>query len=104
MAARRQGGLLGISEELLARITELPGAKNLLDGLNTLRDRVDDLQKKMRGLDELSRRVDALERRVDQLSGGSKSTRKTPTRRAAPKRPPAAGARKAPRKRPSGSS
>jgi hypothetical protein len=70
MASRRQGGLMGISEELLGRIGELPGAKNLLDGVNTLRDRVDDLQKRMRGLDELTRRVDALERRVDELSGG----------------------------------
>jgi hypothetical protein len=47
MASRKQGGLLGISgEELLGRITDLPGAKNVLDGLNTLRERVDELQKR----------------------------------------------------------
>ena len=63
MASRRQGGLLGISEDLLGRITELPGAKNLLDGLNTLRDR------------------------VDELSGGSRPKRKTPSRSSGAKRP-----------------
>ena len=73
MAERKQSGLMGISEDLIGRITELPGANKLMDGLNTLRERVDDLQKRMRGLDELEKRVNALERRVDKLAGGSSS-------------------------------
>ena len=81
MASRRQGGLKGISEELVGRINELPGAKSLLDGVNTLRERVDELQKRMRGLDELTRRIDALERRVDQLSGKKGSTRRGTARK-----------------------
>ena len=45
MASRRQGGLMGISEELLGRISDLPGAKSLLDGVNTLKERVDELKR-----------------------------------------------------------
>ncbi len=65
-------------EDVVGRISDIPGAQKLLEAAGSLKERVDDLQKKVRGLDELERRVAALERKVDQLSrssGGATSAR-----------------------------
>ena len=102
MASRKQG-LLGMSEELIARISDLPYAKNLVEGLNTLRERVDDLQRRMRGLDELTKRVAALERRVDQLSGGSRRAPSSKSARARTTKSAGASTRKSSGTRSSGS-
>jgi hypothetical protein len=76
MAERKQD-LLG---NVIGRITELPGAKGLIDSMHTLRERTDDMQKRIRGLEGLEKKVKDLEKRVKALeSGGARpsSTRKT---------------------------
>jgi TolA-binding protein len=55
-------------EDVIGRISELPGAQRLLETTNQLKERADEMQKRLRGLDALERRVDALERKVDALS------------------------------------
>jgi TolA-binding protein len=62
-------------EDVLGRITELPGAQRLVETTNQLKERADEMQKRLRGLEALERRVDALERKVDALSKGSSSGR-----------------------------
>jgi hypothetical protein len=55
-------------EDVLGRITELPGAQRLVETTNQLKERADEMQKRLRGLDALERRVDVLERKVEKLS------------------------------------
>lgn len=89
-------------EQVIGRITDLPGAKNLVDSVHTMRERVDELQKRVRGLDQLEKRLKDLEKRVKALEGTgarSRSTAKKTTstkasgpatgtrRRSAPKKP-----------------
>jgi hypothetical protein len=69
-------------EDVIGRITEMPGAQRLLESANVLKERVDDLQRRVRGLDALERRVAALERKVDELSKASSGTRARPARAA----------------------
>jgi uncharacterized protein YoxC len=71
-------------EDVVGKISELPATQRILDAGMQLKDRVDDLQKKMRGLDALERRVASLEKKVDELG---RSSRATPKRKAAPKKP-----------------
>ena len=42
-------------EDVIGRISEMPGAQKLVENANQLKERVDDLQKKVRGLDALER-------------------------------------------------
>lgn len=71
-------------EDVIGRITELPGAQRLAESANQLRERADELQRRLRGLEALERRVDALERKVDQLSKAkAPSARKSGTTRRA---------------------
>jgi DNA repair ATPase RecN len=80
-------------EDVLGRITEIPGAQRLVETTNQLKERADEMQKRLRGLDALERRVDALERKVDELSksrsaGGARKAATTKrTTRAKPKPP-----------------
>jgi TolA-binding protein len=67
------------SEQMIGRITDLPGAKGLMESVQSLRERMDDLQKRVRGLEHLEKRLVALEKRVKVLEGGGAS-------RAAPKK------------------
>src|SRR6266498_1107364 len=45
-------------EDVVGRISDIPGAQRLLEAAGSLKERVDDLQKKMRGLEALERRVE----------------------------------------------
>jgi hypothetical protein len=67
-------------EQVVGRITDLPGAKTLVDRTAALAKNVDAMQKELRRLGPLQKRVAAIERRLDKLEGKS-TTRKTTTRR-----------------------
>jgi TolA-binding protein len=71
-------------EQVVGRITELPGAKALMDSTTSLGKRLDEVQRRLRSIDPLEKRVTSLEKRVAQLEGKPK--------RATPKRKPAAKA------------
>jgi uncharacterized protein YoxC len=66
-------------EQMLGRITELPGAKQLTDRVAALTKGLDDVQKRLRSLDPLERRVTQIEKRLDKLEGKG-TTRKAPSR------------------------
>jgi|RhiMetdeSRZDD1v2_1073273.scaffolds.fasta_scaffold33307_4 hypothetical protein len=55
-------------QQVLGRISDLPGAQAAMEGVAAMRERVDDLQKRVRGLEDLERRVETLERRVAELA------------------------------------
>jgi hypothetical protein len=59
-------------QQVLGRISDLPGAQAAMDGLAAMRERMDDLQRRVRGLEDLERRVEVLERRVADLSKDDK--------------------------------
>jgi hypothetical protein len=63
-------------EQVVGRITDLPGAKTLLDGTTALAKRMDDVQKSLRKLDPLEKRVTALERRLEKLEGKGAARKK----------------------------
>jgi TolA-binding protein len=67
-------------EQVVGRITDLPGAKNLLDRTTQLAKRLDDVQKQLRSLGPLQKRVASIEKRLDKLEGKG-TTRKPTTRR-----------------------
>jgi hypothetical protein len=67
-------------EQVVGRITDLPGAKQLVDKTAALAKSVDSMQKELRSLGPLQKRVAAIERRLDKLEGKS-TTRRTTTRR-----------------------
>ncbi len=69
-------------EQVVGRITDLPGAKNLVDRTTTLAKRLDEVQKRLRSLDPLEKRVASMERRLAKLEGKS-TARKPATRRTA---------------------
>jgi len=66
-------------EQMLGRITELPGAKQLTDRVAALTKGLDDVQKRLRSLDPLERRVTQIEKRLDKLEGKG-TARKAPSR------------------------
>ena len=66
-------------EQMLVRITELPGAKQLSDRVAALTKGLDDVQKRLRSLDPLERRVTKIEKRLGKLEGKG-TTRKAPSR------------------------
>jgi len=55
-------------EDVLQRLSDLPGGTKALKAFNDLRDRVDDLGKKVRGIDALEERIAALEKQVAALT------------------------------------
>jgi hypothetical protein len=76
-------------EQVVGRITDLPGAKALVDKTAGLAKNVDGMQKELRRLGPLQKRVAAIERRLDKLEGKGTTTRKrTTTRKSKPKTPP----------------
>ena len=76
-------------EQVVGRITDLPGAKALVDKTAAVAKNVDGMQKELLKLGPLQKRVGAIERRLDKLEGKSKTTRKrTTTRKSKPKTPP----------------
>ena len=76
-------------EQVVGRITDLPGAKTVVDKTAALAKNVDAMQKELRRLGPLQKRVLAIERRLDKLEGKGTTTRKrTTTRKSKPKTPP----------------
>ena len=67
-------------EQVVGRITELPGAKVIMDSTTSLGKRLDEVQKRLRSIDPLEKRVTAVEKRLDKLEG------KAPAKRAPAKR------------------
>jgi DNA repair ATPase RecN len=81
-------------EDVIGRISDLPGVTKFLESANQLKERTDEMQRKLRGLDALERRVDALEKKVDALSKGTTSkptTRRTTAAKPKPKTPGSGG-------------
>ena len=78
MAQRKQPDLLSRladrGEQMVGRITDLPGAKQLTDRIGVLGKGLDDVQKRLRSLDPLEQRVTQLERRLEKLEGAGKKT------------------------------
>ena len=72
--AQRKQDLFG---NVIGRITELPGAKGLIDSFNALPERVDEMQKRIRGLEQLEKRLKDLEKRVKALEGTGAKPRST---------------------------
>ena len=65
-------------EDVIGRISEIPGAQRFAESAAQVRVRAEELQRRLRGLDALERRVDALERKVDELSKPKRSTARKP--------------------------
>jgi TolA-binding protein len=86
-------------EQVVGRITDLPGAKNLLDRTTQLAKRLDDVQKQLRSLGPLQKRVASIEKRLDKLEGKG-TTRKPTTRRTTAARSSTAKAKSTTRRRP----
>jgi hypothetical protein len=85
-------------EQVVGRISDLPGAKQLVDRTAALAKGLDDVQKQLRGLDKLERRVAQIEKRLDKIEG--KSTRRKTTSRSRPSAAKASTAKRAtPRRR-----
>ena len=78
-------------EDVIGRISEIPGAQRFAESAAQVKERADELQRRLRGLDALERRVDALERKVDELSkpkrASSASSSRAPKTAAKPKSP-----------------
>jgi DNA anti-recombination protein RmuC len=94
-------------EQVVGRITELPGAKNLMDRTTQLAKRLDDVQKQLRSLGPLQKRVATIERRLDKLEGKSTTRKRPATRRTTSARPSTAKGttpRRTTRRRPPSSS
>ena len=67
-------------EQVVGRITDLPGAKPILDSTTSLGKRLDDVQKRLRSIDPLEKRVTAVEKRLDKLDDKG-SAKRAPARR-----------------------
>ncbi len=66
-------------EQMVGRITDLPGAKHLVDRVAALAKGLDDVQKQLRGLERLEKRMAQIEKRLDKVEGKG-TTRKTTSR------------------------
>ena len=66
-------------EQVVGRITDLPGAKALVDKTAGLAKNVDAMQKELRRLGPLQKRVAAIEKRLDKLEGKSTTRTRTTT-------------------------
>ena len=89
-------------EQVVGRITDLPGAKNLVDRTTQLAKSVDDMQKRLRSLGPLEKRVASMEKRLDKLEGKSTTRKRPATRRTTS--PRSTTPRRTPRRRPPSSS
>src|SRR5215204_5689976 len=74
-------------EQVVGRITDLPGAKQLIDTTGALAKRVDTMQRQLRSLDPLQKRVTAIERRLDKLEGKGTTRKRTTTRKTTAAKP-----------------
>jgi TolA-binding protein len=64
-------------EQVVGRITDLPGAKQLVDRVAALAKGLDDVQKRLRSLDKIERRLTQIEKRLDKLEGKGVARRTT---------------------------
>jgi DNA anti-recombination protein RmuC len=85
-------------EQVVGRITDLPGAKQLVDRVAALAKGLDDVQKQLRGLDKLEKRMTQIEKRLDKFEGKS-TTRKTTSRSRSSAAKPSSAKRATTRKR-----
>jgi len=78
-------------EQVVGRISDLPGAKAIMDSTTSLGKRIDEMQKRIRKIEPLEKRLAALEKRVDQLEGKPKRApaKRKPAAKAAAKKPAA---------------
>jgi hypothetical protein len=106
MAQQRNKDLLSRladrGEQVVGRITDLPGAKNLVDRTTQLAKSLDDVQKRLRSLGPLEKRVGSIEKRLDKLEGKSTTRKRPATRRTTS--PRSTASRPKPRRRPPSSS
>jgi len=68
-------------EQVVGRITDLPGAKTLVDSMATLTKQLNDTQRRLRTLDPLEKRVTALEKRLEKIEGKGSTAKRTTTRK-----------------------
>ncbi len=68
-------------EQVVGRITDLPGAKAVMDTTTSLGKRLDEVQKRLRSIDPLEKRLTALEKRVDKLDGKGSSVKQPAKKR-----------------------
>src|SRR6187549_406411 len=90
-------------EQVVGRITDLPGAKTAMDRMTALTKQLNETQRRLRALDPLEKRVTALEKRLEKLEGKGSSAKRTTTRKKTTTAKPAASKPSTTRK-PSGSS
>ena len=70
-------------EQVVGRITDLPGAKPLVDRMAALTKGLDDVQKRLRSIDKIEKRMTQIEKRLDKLEGKSTTKRTTSRSRSA---------------------
>ena len=91
-------------EQVVGRITDLPGAKNLLDRTTQLAKSLDDVQKRLRSLGPIEKRLTSVEKRLDKLEGKTTTGKRPATRRTTSSRGStakrSASPRRTPRRRP----
>ena len=63
-----------LSEEVVQRLADAPGADRVLQGLKTLGDKVDEIQRRTKGYEEIERRLSALEKRLDAMAKPPRTT------------------------------
>jgi hypothetical protein len=91
-------------EQVVGRITDLPGAKQLVDRTTALAKSMDEMQKRLRSLDPLEKRVTQVERRLDKIEGKSPARKRTTTRRTTGTKRASTTPRRTTRRRPPSSS
>lgn len=68
-------------EQVVGRITDLPGAKTLVDSMASMTKQLNETQRRLRSLDPLEKRVTALEKRLEKIEGKGSSAKRTTTRK-----------------------
>jgi hypothetical protein len=68
-------------EQVVGRITDLPGAKTLVDSLASMTKQLNETQRRLRSLDPLEKRVTALEKRLEKIEGKRPAAKRTTTRK-----------------------
>jgi hypothetical protein len=74
-------------EQVVGRITDLPGAKTLVDSMASMTKQLNETQRRLRSLDPLEKRVTALEKRLEKIEGKGSSAKRTATRKTSTAKP-----------------
>src|SRR3954447_14258118 len=91
-------------EQGVGRITDLPGAKTMLDRMTALTKQLNETQRRLRALDPLEQRVTAVEKRLATLEGKGSSAKPAATRKKTSTAKPASSKPSTTRKPPASSS